>query len=244
MWDDGDKHGATSHPVILLDERLGFPAMSVAQPYLLLVDALETRDGNAFERVYSSMQEVAQERRAEDPSWTPMRKPPTDIAATAARPSEGSARPSQRGTAPTAVGMELLGWVERLEERLGCLKEIALPDEFPFDHSVGSLKQLETLALARYPDGRALRAAAGTDMGFIDGFAAYVGDTLLKVAAGTWGWDHNPEQGLPPQAVLQPDKRLDLPAVWPLSLLSAAVIERSGRVLADAHAALQSDVAA
>lgn len=81
-------------------------------------------------------------------------------------------------------------------------------------------------------------------MGFIDGFAAYVGDTLLKVAAGTWGWDHNPEHGLPPQAVVQPDKRLDLPAVWPLSLLSAAVNERSGRVLANAHAALQSDVAA
>ncbi len=103
MWDDGDKHGATSHPVILLDERLGFPAMSVAPPYLLLVDALETRDGKAFERVYSSMQEVAQERRAEDPSWTPMRKPrPTSLP-----PPHGHLKAARD---PRSVGQRLPQW--------------------------------------------------------------------------------------------------------------------------------------
>lgn len=136
---------------------------------------------------------------------------------------------------------QLEDWVGGVEPHLGHLEDFLLPEDFPFDYSLASLDRLATLVIQRY--GHRLELFDEDQQGFVEGVVAYVGEALLRVAGGCWGWTSASERGIAEQPVVHPDQRLGAPAVSPLLLLLETVDGAGGvGVFARAHAALRERV--
>ncbi|WP_030762759.1 MULTISPECIES: hypothetical protein [unclassified Streptomyces] len=104
-------------------------------------------------------------------------------------------------------------WLEGMQPRLAGLADFELPAGSLPDHSPASLARLEAELVARVEPGA----------DFMERVAGYVGEALLTVAGGGWGWDE--ARALP---VVLPDPELDLPAVCPAELVERARRHREG----------------
>ncbi|MFH8633542.1 hypothetical protein ACH4CC_27330 [Streptomyces lydicus] len=132
-------------------------------------------------------------------------------------------------------------WVGEIPEALRELRTEELAEEFPFDFSVGSLEALEAHLLAEYP-------SAGSKVGMESrrAFCAtmYLGEVLMTVAGGTWGWNRRKGPGAPMgQPVVCPDPALDLRPVAPLLLIAHAMRTRTGDAFSREVARLRAAVA-
>ncbi|MBF6175793.1 hypothetical protein [Nocardia blacklockiae] len=109
---------------------------------------------------------------------------------------------------------QLEDWLEGMQPRLAGLVDFELPPDALPDYSAASLARLEAELVAR--------GAPGAD--FAERAAGYLGEALLSVAGGEWGWDDR--RGLP---VVLPDPALDLPGgVCPAELVERACRHRDG----------------
>jgi hypothetical protein len=116
-------------------------------------------------------------------------------------------------------------WNATVDIKLDRLRDFFLPADLPSDLSPGSLRPLETLLLERYaPEPAPL--PAGDD--FIESLLAYVGEVAIRLVGGEWRIGRD---GVP---FVVPDPALGLPAIHPLSSLSEALHERTGKVLISA----------
>ncbi|MDG4864187.1 hypothetical protein P8605_39205 [Streptomyces sp. T-3] len=114
--------------------------------------------------------------------------------------------------------------------------------DFPFDFDFGpaSLGPLEAHMLAEYGPGEKVRM----DFGPTKWAMAYVGEVLLTIAGGTWGWNR---RGVPGSAVghpvICPDPALGLQPMAPLLLVAYATRNRTGDAFAREVARLRQEVA-
>lgn len=106
-------------------------------------------------------------------------------------------------------------WLEGMQPRLAGLVDFEMPAGALPDYSPESLARLEADLVAR--------GKPGAD--FAERVAGYLGEALLSVAGGCWGWDYRHD--LP---VVLPDPELDLPGirVCPAELVEHARQHRSG----------------
>ncbi|WP_329113787.1 hypothetical protein [Streptomyces sp. NBC_01465] len=120
-------------------------------------------------------------------------------------------------------------WIDDLPFPLLLLEKVILPQDFRLDYSPGSLDALEAHLLAR----------DDSDQDFVkreelmDAVTAYVGEVLLSVAGGAWGWNTRPVDDRPGQPVVSPDPELELSPVAPLLLIAYALRVRTGTAFAD-----------
>ncbi|MFH8569349.1 hypothetical protein [Streptomyces sp. NPDC017993] len=144
-------------------------------------------------------------------------------------------------TQPQSSPQHLLqNWIGGLPYQLLLLEKVILPDDFPFDYSPRSLDTLETHLLDRHdslqdPDKRAEFVASAT---------AYLGEILLGIAGGSWGWNARPVDDLPGQPVVCPDPELELSPVAPMLLISYALRVRTGTAFAEEIERLRQAVTA
>ncbi|MBF6302856.1 hypothetical protein IU459_35835 [Nocardia amamiensis] len=118
----------------------------------------------------------------------------------------------------------LTEWVDAISLNLMALEFRDLEVDF----TEGSLRALETELLDEF-----FRTDDVDDSGeraFLNGAAGYLGEALLRLTGGGWGWgDEEP--------FIRPDKALGLALLFPARLVERAVTERSGRIFTDAYAA-------
>src|SRR5258708_7242929 len=119
-----------------------------------------------------------------------------------------------------ASGDRLEEWVQTVQPMIMHL-EFYLPRDMKLDFSAASLRRLEEVALERFAGADGL--ADEDEQGFVDGTIAYVGETLMRVAGGSWIWD-----GDSGRAVAGPDSNLGLAPANPRQLLATAVDRRDG----------------
>lgn len=150
-------------------------------------------------------------------------------------PDEGSAV-AFAGAAPEQL---LDQWVGRLPYRLLLLEKALLPDEDWFDLTPVSLVALERRLLER---SGALADAEERAL-LMESAAAYVGEVLLGVAGGAWGWNTRPVDGDPGQAVVCPDAGLGLSPVAPRLLIAYALREGTGQAFTGEVDRLRREVA-
>ncbi|MFG2975449.1 hypothetical protein ACGFYY_21020 [Streptomyces sp. NPDC048331] len=115
-----------------------------------------------------------------------------------------------------------------MQPRLAGLVDFELPPGSSMDCSPASLARLEAELVAR-PE-------PGTD--FVERVAGYLGEALLTVAGGGWGWDEG--RALP---VVLPDAELGLPAVCPAELVERARRRRDGDTFGRSFRGLERAVA-
>ncbi|MFM9370553.1 hypothetical protein [Streptomyces sp. Da 82-17] len=164
----------------------------------------------------------------------------------------------------------LRSWVGELPYRLLLLDKVLLPDEKAlapdgewFDFTPGSLDVLEralsTHVGAAAPPGPSPASPAAPDSPssstlsplsaedraeWVAASAAYVGEVLLGVAGGSWGWNTRPVGGAPGQPVVCPDAELGLSPIAPKLLVEHALRTGSGQAFAGEVARLREAVAA
>jgi hypothetical protein len=126
-------------------------------------------------------------------------------------------------------------WVDSIEPRLARLEELYLPDGFVMDFSGDSLVALEAVLLQRFHDGHDLLTA--DSQLFIESAASYIGETLLRIAGGSWQWHDG-------RAIVQPDPETGLDPVAPALLVVGSVRDGTGNVLRTVHSAFERAVAA
>ncbi|MER7162766.1 hypothetical protein, partial [Streptomyces lydicus] len=109
-------------------------------------------------------------------------------------------------------------WIADVPYQLLLLEKVLLPGAFLFDYSARSLDALEARLLEKcdeesgqLPQGRAELVGSAT---------AYLGEVLLGIAGGGWGWNTRPVDGLPGQPVVWPDAELALSPVAPRLLIA------------------------
>ncbi|HEX6684791.1 MAG TPA: hypothetical protein VF062_18445 [Candidatus Limnocylindrales bacterium] len=136
------------------------------------------------------------------------------------------------GTGRTQQGEHedpLWEWTETMQPRLARLNAFEVPG-LPLDYSPESLGLLEAEVLNRDPLGRGLDGLAEAVVG-------YVGEALMRVAGGRWGWDET--SGTP---FVDFDPQLGLPPIAPHDLIVEAGKRRSGTEFVSARESLQRAV--
>lgn len=123
----------------------------------------------------------------------------------------------------------LADWLEGMQPRVAGLVDFEMP--------VGSLPDYSAASLARLEAELVGRGEPGAD--FLDRVVGYLGEALLTVAGGQWGWDGR--RDLP---VVLPDPELGLPAVRPAELVERALHRRDGDEFGRTYAYLAQAVAA
>ncbi|MFJ9411701.1 hypothetical protein [Streptomyces sp. NPDC101393] len=144
---------------------------------------------------------------------------------------------TQPETSPQAL---LQQWIGDLPFQLLLLEKVLLPGEFLFDHSPRSLDALEGCLLEHHDSLQGPEQQAE----FMECAAAYLGEVLLGVAGGGWGWNTRPFGALPGQPVVCPDPELGLSPVAPMLLASYALRVRSRSAFADEVERLRQAVTA
>ncbi|WP_327158715.1 hypothetical protein [Streptomyces tubercidicus] len=130
-------------------------------------------------------------------------------------------------------------WIDELPYQLLLLARVHLPEDFPFDHGPGSLDALEARLLE--DDDSVQGSAKQTEL--MASAMAYLGEVLLGVAGGEWGWHARPVDGFPGQPVVCPDPELELSPVAPMLLISYARRVRTGTAFAEELVRLRAAVA-
>ncbi|MDQ8705243.1 hypothetical protein RCO28_22490 [Streptomyces sp. LHD-70] len=144
------------------------------------------------------------------------------------------------GTGEALDPEELLQrWTRGLPYELLLLDKVLLPHGEWFDFRPTSLGTLEGELLKRSASWSAEDRAEWTDAA-----AAYVGEVLLGVAGGAWGWNTRPVDGAPGQPVVCPDAELGLSPVAPKLLIAHALRVGSGRAFGEEVARLREAVGA
>ncbi|MFI0468710.1 hypothetical protein ACH347_31910 [Saccharopolyspora sp. 5N102] len=118
--------------------------------------------------------------------------------------------PDSAAAAPTTSGDELSQWIDDVQPLVMRLDTCHVDQEFEFqpDMSADSLLVLEEALVNSY------RPEGGPDAAdFLRGAMAYLGESLMMIAGGRWGWaaDERP--------VVLPDPELHLEPVDPLNLI-------------------------
>lgn len=88
-----------------------------------------------------------------------------------------------------ATRAKLDDWREQLEPMLDGLQDFVAGPDQPLDLSVDSLRHLEDVLLGETPAGQPPRS------GLVEACGGYLGEVLLTVGGGAWGWD--PRSDLP-----------------------------------------------
>ncbi|MBT2510789.1 hypothetical protein J7I98_34205 [Streptomyces sp. ISL-98] len=144
-------------------------------------------------------------------------------------------------TQPESAPQHLLQkWIGDLPYQLLLLEKVLLTDDFPFDYSPKSLDALEARLLQRYESAQVPEKRTE----FVESAMAYLGEILLGIAGGAWGWNTRPVDDLPGQPVVWPDPELELSPVAPMLLISYALRVRTGTAFAEEIERLRQAVAA
>lgn len=144
-------------------------------------------------------------------------------------------------TQPESSPQDLLQkWIGALPYQLLLLEKVLLPDDFPLDYTPNSLEALEARLLehdesVQDPEKRAE---------FMEGAMAYLGEVLLGIAGGGWGWNTRPVDDLPGQPVVRPDPELELSPIAPRLLISYALRVRTGTAFTEETERLRQAVTA
>ncbi len=151
------------------------------------------------------------------------------------------------------VGVEgpVGAWLAESHFRIMMLDEFGLQEDdgVELDYSRASLRGLEEFVLGYYSTPEDIRFdgldAADAEPVSAEGIAAYLGDTLLQLANGSWDWvvDSDLEGfpgGLP---IVRPDAALGLDAVSPVHLMMDAVRVRDGGRFSTVYAEWERAVA-
>jgi hypothetical protein len=111
-----------------------------------------------------------------------------------------------------AVGGEVLtGWIDDVPALVMRLEIWHTPEHFHTDLRLDSLRVLEEAVVFTYePEG------TDDSRDFLQGAMAYLGETLMNIGGGRWGWS---AEGHP---VVLPDAELGLAVLDPLHLIIAA----------------------
>jgi len=124
----------------------------------------------------------------------------------------------------------LAEWLGIIYFRILYLDDVALPQDagIDLDFSGDSLRGLEWSVLDRF--GEPGDVSWLEERGFVEGAAAYLGESLMRLAGGSWDWttDADPEafpDGLP---LVRPDAALGLDPVSPVQLMMDAVASGDG----------------
>jgi hypothetical protein len=75
-------------------------------------------------------------------------------------------------------------WLDWINVLIGLTDDAYLRGAVPLDYSPASLQALEGVVRARY--GNPLQTSG--DDPFVSGVVAYLGETLMRMAGGAWGW--------------------------------------------------------
>ncbi|MDI3405213.1 hypothetical protein [Streptomyces cavernicola] len=134
-------------------------------------------------------------------------------------------------------------WAGDLPYRLLLLDKVLLPDE-QFDFTPASLDTLEEELSARFRPSALASLSAEDRAHWTESAAAYLGEVLLGVAGGAWGWNTRPVDGAPGQPVVCPDAELGLSPIAPKLLIAHALRSGSGRAFGEEVARLRQAVAA
>ncbi|MFF6802095.1 hypothetical protein [Streptomyces sp. NPDC012616] len=132
-------------------------------------------------------------------------------------------------------------WISEIPETLRELRGEILDEDFPFDFGPASLAGLEAHLLAEY---RSADEKPDLDFRPTRCAAVYLGEVLLDVAGGRWGWQPRGASGSSAgRPVVHPDPALGLAPLSPLSLVARAVRTRTGSVFTEEAAGLAKAVA-
>ncbi|WP_145787086.1 hypothetical protein [Kitasatospora atroaurantiaca] len=129
-------------------------------------------------------------------------------------------------------------WIGDLPYQLLLLEKVLRPADVPFDYSAKSLDALEARLLEQYDSAPEERTE------FVESAMAYLGEVLLGIAGGAWGWNTRPVGDLPGQPVVWPDAELELSPVAPMLLISYALRVRTGSAFAEEIERLRQAVTA
>ncbi|TXC96106.1 hypothetical protein [Streptomyces sp. ISID311] len=110
-------------------------------------------------------------------------------------------------------------WIGDLPYQLLLLEKVFLAGEFCFDYTPRSLDALEAHLLERDESVQDPQQRAE----LVESAMAYLGEVLLGVAGGGWGWNTRPVDDLPGQPVVRPDPELELSPVAPRLLIAHAL---------------------
>ncbi|NBE55346.1 hypothetical protein [Streptomyces boluensis] len=143
-----------------------------------------------------------------------------------------------------AVERKLRAWIFDLPDQLREMREETqdeyCPCDMSFDFTPESLSGLEEWLLAEYETGGRVKL----DFRPARWAAYYLGEVLLSVAGGSWGWSRRPAKAAPGrQPVICPDPALDQSPIPLLKLLERATARRTGRVFTDEVDRLRAEVA-
>jgi hypothetical protein len=124
----------------------------------------------------------------------------------------------------------LAAWLDTIYFKILRLQDVELPDDadLRLDYSGGSLRQLERLVLDRF--GEPGDVSFFEERGFVEGVATYLGESLMRLAGGSWGWTAGDDpEGFPDgMPLVRPDAALRLDPVSPVHLMRDAVHGRDG----------------
>jgi hypothetical protein len=149
--------------------------------------------------------------------------------------------PETPTTQPESSPLHLLqNWIGRLPFQLLFLEKVLLPDDFPFDYSPESLNALEAHLLEHDESAQGPQERAE----FVEKGVAYLGEILLGIAGGSWGWNARPVGDLPGQPVVCPDPEVQLSPIAPMLLMSYALRVRTGTAFAEEIERLRTAVTA
>ncbi|NBE50284.1 hypothetical protein [Streptomyces boluensis] len=142
-------------------------------------------------------------------------------------PEENDAEPGQ------AAPDDLAAWVADVPALVMRLEIWHTPEHFTLDLTVESLRVLEEAIVFTY-------APEGTDESrdFLQGAMAYLGEALMNIGGGSWGWT---AEGHP---VVRPDAELGQAHLDPLRLIIAAQERGDFEVFGEAAGRLLEAVAA
>lgn len=132
-------------------------------------------------------------------------------------------------------GRESLGdWIDNIGLNLLDVESLEGEEDFTLDFTGASLEKLEQALLSHFGEPLDLDDPEREDLA--NGAAGYLGEVLMRLAGGSWGW-----RGGEPFA--RADKAIGLPPAYPLRLLAQAVESQSERVFSDVYAAWAEAVA-
>ncbi|REK84916.1 hypothetical protein DY245_40620 [Streptomyces inhibens] len=131
-------------------------------------------------------------------------------------------------------------WIADLPYQLLLLEKVLLGEGFPFDYSPKSLDALEARLLEHHDSAQ----DPAKRKEFVESAMAYLGEVLLGIAGGAWGWNTRPVDDLPGQPVVWPDPELELSPVAPKLLISYALRVRTGTAFAEEIERLRQAVTA
>ncbi|MFI0220876.1 hypothetical protein [Streptomyces lydicus] len=133
-------------------------------------------------------------------------------------------------------------WIADVPYQLLLLEKVLLPGAFLFDYSARSLDALEARLLEKCDEESTQLDEEQAEL--VGSATAYLGEVLLGIAGGGWGWNTRPVDGLPGQPVVWPDPELALSPVAPRLLIAHALRVRTGTAFAEEIARLRQAVTA